>query len=152
MRRWQSLLVLATVAVGGIVVLTACGGSGGKQLSKQEFLKQANAICKDATAAGNAVSPPTKAAEFSNYAKAAEPLLEKELVDLRRLKPPTSLEADVNAWLATGDEAVKALDKMIQVNGDEAKITELLGQANSSAVKSDALGKKLGLTQTHCVG
>ena len=109
MRSWSRLLASGCIAA---LTLGACGSSY-KGLSKDEFIRQAVAICaksnvqlaKVGTAIGsNATIEQVKDA----YAKQLFPILKDEVDQLRALKPP---KADREAVSKIFDDLSKGIDQ-----------------------------------------
>jgi hypothetical protein len=107
-------LVPLTLVLGA---LAGCGGGSDDRLTKDEFLKQGNAICAKGdkqieTAAGKAFATPdnpTKA-EVVTFAKTVVlPTVQDEVDELRALSPPKEDEARIDEIL---DKAQAALDKL----------------------------------------
>jgi hypothetical protein len=139
-------LAFAAVLSVGIVV-AGCGG-GDDALTKSEFLKQGNAICKkgndqinkDANQTfGN--KQPSQAQVNSFSSETLIPVVQTEIDGLRDLNPPSEDEDQVNALV---DEAQATLDK---VKKDPAAL--ILVKPDPFA-KANQLAKDYGLTE--CAG
>jgi hypothetical protein len=96
----------ATAVVAALAVLAAgCGGGGGERLSRDVFVKKADAVCREVTRKRRALPVPTSIAGIPGYVDRALPLLDGARSDLRALRPPTELEDEVASWLdAIGQE------------------------------------------------
>lgn len=110
-------VLVTLVAVTGFG-LAACGGGGSDAPTKDEYIAQADLICRDGDEAaakkvestfGN--QPPTQ----SNLTAAVEdilaPNIQKQLEDLRALTPP---EGDEDTVSAIYDELESGLDKILE--------------------------------------
>lgn len=138
-------LCLAVLALG--LVAAGCGG-GDDALTKSEFLKQGNAICKKGNkvidSAANKAFPSNQQPSDAEITKFAEdtaiPEIQKEIDGIGDLNPPSADEDKVNAIL---DEAQVALDK--------AKADPLIFASNNDPfVKANKLANDYGLTE--CAG
>ena len=95
------------------MVVGACGGSSYKGLSKDEFVTQANAICKrdnDAVAekAKALGDSPTQQQQIDFILNTAVPSTRAEIAEVRKLKPPKADKATVTKLL---DAASAGLDE-----------------------------------------
>src|SRR5437870_6036220 len=117
-----------TVFVAAAVVTTtlaACAG-GAKALTKAEFVKQGDTICKRANDKLNktglalfALRPTAK--ELSVFLGQAIPTFDGALADLDKLKAPKADQTDVDAMIAAGRSdlaKIKAI-RTRAANGDE---------------------------------
>jgi hypothetical protein len=105
-------LCLAVLAVG--LVAAGCGG-GEDHLTKAEFLKQGNAVCKkgndqiDKAANQTFGKKHPSQAELNTFANdTLIPVVQQEIDGIRDLNPPSEDADQVNAIV---DEAQAALDK-----------------------------------------
>ncbi|MEY2420684.1 MAG: hypothetical protein QOI95_751 [Acidimicrobiaceae bacterium] len=110
---------MAITAIGVVLVIGACGG-GETRLSKDEFLKQANARCdtdgKLVDAAFSKAFPngsgEADAATVKTFVKATlVPLARKTIDGLDALKPPADLQGTVDTFLAHARVVIADLDK-----------------------------------------
>jgi len=115
-----------------LVVLTAAcssSGGGGSALSKEEFLKQGNAICdagnqKLDDAANKAFSDSSAQPSDDEITKFVNetviPGVKKQIDDLDKLVPPKELQKDVDTLLSHARDAIKSAesDPSQFVNGD----------------------------------
>jgi hypothetical protein len=109
----------ATLATGAVLLIGAAGCGGGdddKSLSRAEYLKQGNAICKkgnaEIDAAGRKVANggrPTPAQIKAFATGTLIPNVEAQIKDLRALKAP---KEDADKFSALYDEADAALERI----------------------------------------
>jgi hypothetical protein len=121
---------IVSLALALILLAGACG-SDDERLTKSEFLKQGNAICKKGNKTISAAerevvpsddAPPEPAAVRALFNDTTIPTVKQELDDLEDLEPPKELQDDVDALLS---EARDALDETKQqVNEDTAAFLE----------------------------
>jgi hypothetical protein len=139
-RRLLALLLLG-------LLLAACGGSGGTRLSKQEFAKQADALCTKYTADLNKLGQPRSFAALAAFADKAVPLAQRLIDDTKKLKPPTDEQATVDSWAGENQkvvDAIKALGDAARKN-DQKAAKAALDQGNAANKRSNVLGKQLGM-------
>ena len=140
---------LASVSVLGLMLAAAgCGGGGGERLTKAEFATQANAICNDFNEELEGLGEPKSLEELAELADKAIPIFEAGLGDLRDLNPPEEIEAAVDEWLDTGDEALERSKRLRDAakDGDEAEVRRIGQEVSEAEPKSDALARAVGAT------
>ncbi len=141
-------LCLAGAATLAIVAYAGCGSSDDDALSKSQFLKQGNAICKkgnkEIDQGANETFTQNKQPTKAQITKFAEdtliPSVESQLDQLHDLKPPSADEDQVNKILDEADSALaktKEDPSVFAGNGDPFK-------------KANQLAKDYGLTE--CAG
>ncbi len=81
----------AALAVVAIALLAA--GCGDDRLTKEEYIAQADAICKEGNEKMLALAVPTGLEEVAELAGQAIEIQEQAVADLRALKPPEADEA-----------------------------------------------------------
>ncbi len=143
----KSLIPIGLVSAA---LLAGCGGGGDdKRLSKADFVKKGNEICTRYSAEGKKLGSPNSLADLPSYVDKTVALFDKQLAEMRDLKPPKDLQGDYDKMLATGDDARKALVdvKAAAEAKDEKKITEIGNQASAKNKESNALATKIGLTE-----
>lgn len=138
------ILALVTCAL----VLTSCGSKKeSPRLTKAEYIAQADKICTDINKVGDAFVEPKTKADWPKFSKEATALWKKQLSQLKTLNPPTSMEADVNAWLTTEGNLTKLFEE-IGPAGEKSGLTAVSTVAmkhTADIQKETTLVKKLGL-------
>ena len=84
------------------LVLAACAGGGSKRLSREDYAKQADAVCTRFNRQQPAL-PSLQNVTTAQVARLADrtlPLLDKTIADLRRLAPPKDEQDLADRWLA----------------------------------------------------
>jgi len=147
--RFRSL-VLGAFAVLVAAVAAGCGGGGGgDRLTKEEYIAQADAICKTANEELDALAEPTSMEEIASLAGSAIAIQEDALAKLRELQPP---EADQ----ATLDEALDLVGQQVEIGrqvaeaakaADQAKIEELIAQIDPLNTQADQIATDYGLVE-----
>ena len=131
------------------VGLVGCGGGGGdKALSRSDLLSRAGAICTTANRQTAKLTQPTNlgdAGQAATYFAALEPVIAKELADLRKLKPGEGEKAAFDAFVMQLDRARVSLvtlrDKAKAKDPNAGKALVALGTAGQAlAGRAKALG------------
>ena len=149
----RGLALVAILTVG--LVAAGCGSSNSSTtsttaaLTKAEFLKQGNAICKKGNQQISKVAhqtfakkqypngPPPKSVQTKFATGTVIPSVQSQIDGVKALGAPTGDEAQVKAIV---DSAQSALDKA------KADPTLLLQNKNNPFAKSNQLAKSYGLT------
>ena len=146
------LPLLALVATAGALAIAGCGGGDASSstttsppLSKVEFIRRADALCRTgneaaAAAAGEiftTVEPPTGAA-LQQFAEAIVPALQKQVDGIAALSPPAGDEDQVQAIV---DAVQEGIDK---VEADPSLLAQSAGSVNPFA-RANTLAKQYGL-------
>jgi len=142
-------LVMLSLLAAVLATTSACDGSG-EPLSKDQYRATADAICAETNAALEQIADPTSAADIVDALDDAEPLVEKQLTQLKALSPPEGL-ADHH------DDAVMLLEEQLDVTGSvKARIEEgespfdvvndVVSRLQEIDMKADAAASALGLT------
>ena len=135
----------ASIAIGTLAA--GCGNGANDHLSKAEFLKKGNTICRRGTVELNAAgkkafaSPvhPTRQETIAFAEQTAVPNAQSQIDQLRDLAPPTADEARVKKFLDLAEVAVHNVKARPQ----------LLGRENASET-ANSLAREYGLTA--CAG
>jgi hypothetical protein len=139
----------ATFATGLVTVaLAACGGSS---TTKKDVIARANAICSNAVSSVRAVVPPAKGATsgtaLAGYFKQLEPIVAKEVSQLRKLPRPSTDKALLNSYI---DAVTKAGDVYKQLaaaarRDDIPSVAKYLSALRASPAQS--LAQRYGMSQ-----
>src|SRR5919198_915461 len=103
----------ACLALAVVSLAAGCGGGGGGggRLSKEEYAKQADAICTKYNAKLKALARPTGISELPAYVDRALPLARKGDDELWALKPPKDEEQTAKEWLDQKDSPAGAMGR-----------------------------------------
>jgi len=127
-------LVAAALSIAG------CGGSGGSQPSRAQFIRQGDAICKQAAAERERLAARYKGEVVSGNFEAVTavfvPPMERELRRLRALGPPQADEKKVRAIL-------KATKRGIE--DAKADYLDLFVRETDPFAEANALARRYGL-------
>jgi hypothetical protein len=139
------------VGVVGAVLLTAllgaCGGGGGT--TKADYVKQANAICRDAAKQVAALRIPARA-DITDMPKAAAKVVtvQRKAVDrLRAIKPPKHDRAVIVKWIALVDQTIDQADVSAAAQKDDDIPRAVTANANGTALdrRADEIARGYGL-------
>jgi hypothetical protein len=141
--------IAATVAACLVaVVATACGGSS---TTKKDVIARGNAICSSAVSSVRAVVPPangtTSGTALAGYFKRLEPIVAKEVSQLRKLPRPSTDKAVLIRYIDSVTKAgnvYKQLAAAAQRN-DLPGVARYLGTLRDSPAQS--LAQQYGMSQ-----
>ncbi|HVY60925.1 MAG TPA: hypothetical protein VHF22_04695, partial [Planctomycetota bacterium] len=127
--------LLAVLAVAAATA--ACGGDGGSgELSREEYVAQADAICERTNEREAALGDaPSSLPVLGDYLEKQKELAEDQLTALRALDPPQELEAQVDEAYGLLDQVVGKIDEAVAAAqaGDVATLTAVGGEAQKLA-------------------
>jgi hypothetical protein len=138
------LVLLAAAFVAG------CGGDGdGDRLTAEEFRQQADATCVEFEGRLEELGMPESLEDLQGFVDDAVPILEEGTNELEQLQPPEELEEDWNRAMEINREQLDTVRELRTAaeEGDQARIAELLQEANAARQESDQLAADLGLEQ-----
>jgi len=150
-----SYTLLLAAVVAGALALAGCGESkGADRLSKEDYVKRADAVCAAFDHRLEELPEPKTIEQVVTLADQAKPVAEDGLAELRKLRPPTELQEDVDAWLALNQENVDAIDDLREAAAasDEAGAQAVSKRAVENERKADALAKRIGLEECAAPG
>jgi hypothetical protein len=152
MRALTTLFAVAALAVagcGGGSNNSSSGSSNGSSqtLSKADFQKQANAICKGVNDKVNALDTPTGFEDVGPYADKVIAITDDAVSKLKALKPPSDLQDDWNSWLGYADGLHTTAQELkdAAAKKDQAALKAAGEEASARDKKSDPIAKRLGL-------
>jgi hypothetical protein len=134
--------------VCGVVALAGCGG-GGDRLTKEELASRADAICGKYEAKLDALAEPQSIEEVASLAEKAKPIVADGVDELEQLEPPEELEDDYDRWIELNRDSLEAIDDLKQAaaDGDEARVQQVVQDANAQEKEADALARQIGLDE-----
>ena len=133
------------VPLAAIVALAAsCGGED--RLSQGELVAKGDAICEKYDKKLEALPEPQSVDDLVEYTDKGKGIVEDGVAELKELQPPEDLEAKYDEWLAYGDKAVRAFERLNAAakKGDEAEIESIATDAQADEAKSNALAREIG--------
>jgi hypothetical protein len=143
------------VVAAGTLAAAGCGESkGSNRLSKEDYLKRADAVCAAFDHRLEELPEPKTIEEVVTLADEAKPIARRGLAELRKLRPPTELQEDVDAWLALNRANVDAIDDLRKAAAasDEAAARAVSQRSVDNERKADALAERIGLEECAAPG
>jgi hypothetical protein len=137
-------------AVCGAVALAACGGGdGGDRLTRDELVSQADAICGEYERKLDALGEPQSIQEVEALADDAKPIVQEGVDKLAALEPPEDLEDDYDRWIELNRESITVIDNLKEAaaSGDEARVQQVVEEAQSTENEADAIAGQIGLDE-----
>jgi hypothetical protein len=114
---------LLGLLLAAVFALAACGGE-----SKEDFISDADAICKDAEEKTDELEDPQNVEEVPEWADEVLDIAEESQGELEDLDPPSEVEDDFNTYLDNIDEGIELFEEVRDAGeaGDEERVQELL--------------------------
>ncbi len=134
-------LVFAALSLGA----SACGGGGESTITKDDYIAQANEICKTAggqteAAAQDALSDNPSDAEIEAFwNETARPAAEDQVQQIRDLGAPEGDEAEIEALLAEVESAIEGTQEAVEAG--------TVGEGADPFDEADRLSIEYGLTE-----
>ena len=125
------------IAVGGAAALIAagCGGGGDNgELSSEEYLQRADAICAAFEEQLDAIDQPTSADGFVPFLRQILPIIRAQIDELRELNPPSDIADQV-------DEAENLLEEQADIT--EQTIDRVEDGGEDPTVVANEVGPRL---------
>jgi hypothetical protein len=137
-----------------VIAVGCSGGSGPDPLSKGEFLRQAEGICRSAAERVAAIDPPSLS-DSAAVERAIGELLSIQraaLADLRALPPPEADVPGVEEWLDAVDATLDQIERAKQGlhDGDGTVVSDANTQGASRNNEAEQLAFSYGLRD--CAG
>jgi hypothetical protein len=145
-------LCKAGVAVTAVVtLLAACGGGSSSRLSKPEYVRFADAICRQANKKAGAVPAPDQHESTAQETAIGKIIVIQRaaVVDLRHLAPPAADKTTVGKWLGLVSQTVdqmQAVRTALQA-GDSAGVTAANARGRALNDQADQIARGYGLKQ-----
>jgi hypothetical protein len=141
--------IAATLAACLVAVLaTACGGSSP---SKKDVIARGNAICSNAISSVRAVVPPAKGASsgtaLAGYFKQLDPIVAKEVSQLRKLPRPDADKAVLNRYIGAVTKAGGVYKQLVAAaqRNDIPGVAKYLSALRANPAQS--LAQQYGMSQ-----
>ncbi|MCW3010485.1 MAG: hypothetical protein JWO90_889 [Solirubrobacterales bacterium] len=127
------------------LLLAGCGGD--EPLSRAEYVKQADAICKDFSARQDKLGEPKSVKDIERLADDTKPLVEEQLKKLRALEAPDAIKGDANDAYDLLEQQVPKIDELVTAAkaNDVKKIQAIASEAGKLDQEANAKAQKIGL-------
>ena len=161
-----ALAAIAGCVAAGALAFAGCGGgsssttgasgasgaSGSAPLSQDEFVSQANAVCKEANAKQEALKPPPNggpASGFEPFVAQSLAITQPALASLEALTPPSNLQSDWDKLIADGKAKMALTQKALAAAkaNDTSQFSAVIEQLQATSGQGDSLARSMGLTE-----
>ena len=153
----MKLLVRLLPVLACSLALNACGGgdddkggssSGGSDdtLTKAELVEKGDGICKEANDRIAEIPDPQGLDDIATLAERTQVIATDLGADLRALRPPDEVKKPFGEFVALVREGTELLTPLRAAaeQGDEAKVRELLGEAEAINGRNDGPARAVG--------
>jgi hypothetical protein len=136
-------------AAAALVALAGCGDDGGDRLSKDEYVRAADAICAGYDRRLARLGDPRDLVELARLADRVLPIARAAMRRLRALRPPDELAPHVRRWLERNDRNLRTIEQLRAAAraGDETRVQELASAGADNEAEADRLARELGLRE-----
>jgi hypothetical protein len=134
----------ALLAVACAIALSGCGGG----TSHADFVRDTNRICRETNDRFARVEVERPSAAHAQAALSEIVGIGAEaLRELRRVKPPKSARADVDAWLGVLEQALDEVDyaRTLLHGGDVTRAVSAIARADVLAGRAERLAATVGV-------
>jgi hypothetical protein len=147
---------VALALVVSCLLAAACGSDGdangngeSERLTKEEYIAQADAICKEANDRIEALSEPQSAEELAELGEQVVAIGEEQLGRLRELRPPLADESTINGAYELLEQQLAVANDLVDAarDGDVDRVQELLAQGNQLNEQADRIADDYGLQE-----
>lgn len=138
---------MRTAAVAVLLGLLVLAGCGAGRLSRSQYAKRADAICKRYNDKINALHPKATPRGLVDFAGKAIPLAKQGVHDFGKLEPPKDEQATADQWIAANDRVIAAIVKLRDAAkaNDSAKARQALAEGSAANKRASALATQLGM-------
>lgn len=148
----MSLLLLAATVAACATVLAGCGPLGGdEELTKEEFLVEGDAICKQGREQYLELQndPPQSASESAELTRQLIEITESEIAELRDLDAPVDLEDALENYLQSREAGLGVLREGLEAaeNQDAQGYAEAQAKIARGQVDRSQLAEKVGFSE-----
>jgi hypothetical protein len=130
-----------------VLLVAACGGSGG--MTKADYVKRANAVCRDAAKRVAALEIPgdDNVTEMPKAAAAVVQVQRAALERIRDIKAPKRDRSEIARWIALVDQTIDQAEVSAQSQKDGDITRAVTANVNGAALdrRADELARTYGL-------
>jgi hypothetical protein len=132
----------------GALPAAGCGG-GDSGLSREELIARADAICEQYERRTEEVETPQGFEDIEQFAVETRTLIQEAVNQLGELEPPGELAEDYDRWIGQNEENLGLLEDVesAAAAGDEARVRDLLGEAQQASARTDRLAEEIGFEE-----
>jgi hypothetical protein len=150
----KTKIIGAAALVAVVSVVAACGGSdeggssdGGAELTKEEYIAAADAICEEANAAQDELGEPTTEAEFLELVPQNIAIAEDQMDKLEALVPPAADAETLNGAFKLLRQQIDLIQQYVDAieAGDTATADDLSGQIDAIQAEADQVAIDYGM-------
>ena len=140
---------IARIVVGALAALLLVGACSGGELTKEEFIEQADEICAEADEKTQDLEQPQSAAELGDFVEQARSITIELLDDIRALEPPAEDQEQIDTMLSKIEEAIDFLPQIEEAarQQDTAEIGRLGQELQATAAEANQIAQEYGLQQ-----
>ncbi len=143
----MNLLRTGAAVAGSSLVLAACGGDDA--LSRDDYVKQANAVCRDYNQKVAGLPEPQSFEDVPAFVDKGKALAGEAVGKLDELEPPEELKADHEAFVKEGREVSATADRIAATSiGPSARIPTAPPRAAARAIDAIIAGPWSGLSSS----
>lgn len=132
-----------------VVALTLLAGTACTQegLSKEEYIRRADAICEEAEKQTEQIQPPRTPDALAEFVDEAERITGDLLADLRELEPPEEGRETIDSLLARIEDALGFLPELKEAAEERAagRVRELGEELQQASSEANDLAQEYGL-------
>lgn len=139
------IVVAATTAA----TLLLSGGCAGGGLSKEDYIEQADAICKEADERTQELEQPRTPEALDDFVERARAISIELLDDLRALEPPEDDQDVINRMLARIEDAIDYLPQIQEAarQRDNEELGRLGQELQAAASEANDIAQEYGLKE-----
>ena len=136
---------IVALAISASLCLPACSSGP----SKEEYIAQADEICAEAGAAGEALGIPKNEKEFDETVEEATQITLEAIAQLRALEPPEDDREVIETIYNNMEEAVAYIPQIQEASdrGDAEAMGELNQQLTHAAMVAEELARRYGFKE-----
>ena len=136
---------IVALGISAFLCLAACSSGP----SKEDYIAQADEICAEAGAAGEALGIPENEREFNENVEEATQITLDAIAQLRRLEPPEEDAEVIETIYNNMEEAVAYIPQIQEASnrGDAEAMGELNQQLAHAATTAEELARRYGFKE-----
>jgi hypothetical protein len=134
----------------GVALLAGCGGSGGDgddgSLTKEEWIAEADALCKQSLAEVNAIPEPKTEDDFDEYLTDVLAAARRFDPEFAALEPPEGDEETVRKLVALNEEKTRLFEELVAAvrAQDAAKVQRIVNEGTAKTNEFAAAARAYG--------